>query len=177
MTPTEKFEAKYRKPKEGRTLIVGSRVYATREDRRKLYPDAIGVDMLEGPGVDIVANLEEPVEWLPGGMLFDHIECISVLEHSRRPWLLAANIERLMAPGATLHLSVPFVWRPHFYPGDFFRYTVAGVESLFPTIKWDALRYASQDALWKDDAKQPRQMIGRAVYFPRCEVLGFGRLE
>lgn len=178
MTPTEKFEAKYRRPKEGRTLIVGSRVYATREDRRKLYADAVGVDMLDGPGVDIVANLEEPIGAFPAGgpQGFDHVECISVLEHSRRPWLLADNIQSLMAPGATIHLSVPFIWRLHAYPSDYWRFTVEAVRELFPLIEWDALRYASQDALWKSDSKQPRQMIGDTVYFPRTEVLGFGRL-
>lgn len=174
MTPTEKFEAKYRKPKEGRTLIVGSRVYATREDRRKLYPHAIGVDMLEGPGVDIVANLEEPVGWMPGGMGFDHVECISVLEHSRRPWLLAANLVRMMNPGATLHLSVPFVWRPHFFPGDFWRFTPEAIRELFPTIEWQGLMYATQKELWKGEGKMPRQMIGASVFFPRTEVLGWG---
>lgn len=175
MTPTAKFEAKYRHPKAGRTLIVGSRVYATREDRRRLYEEAVGVDMLAGPGVDVVANLEEQV---PDELLFyfHHIECISVLEHSRRPWLLAANIERLMAPGATLHLAVPFVWKTHGYPSDYWRFTAEAVRELFPGIKWDALMYASQEKLWQGDVKQPKQQIGDSVYLARCEVLGFGRI-
>lgn len=177
MTPTAKFEAKYRHPKAGRTLIVGSRVYATREDRRRLYEEAVGVDMLAGPGVDVVANLEDKqaLLLLPGRK-FDHIECISVLEHSRRPWLLAANIERLMAPGATLHLAVPFVWKTHGYPSDYWRFTAEAVRELFPSIKWDALMYASQEKLWHGDVKQPKQQIGDSVYMARCEVLGFGRM-
>lgn len=180
MTPTEKFEAKFRRPKPGRTLIVGSRVYPTRQDRRALYPDAVGVDMLEGPGVDFVCNLEEPYDWLRPGMAwnapdgFDHVECISVLEHSRRPWLLAANVERLMAHGATLHLSVPFVWRVHAYPSDYWRFTVEAVRELFPSIDWTALRYVTERAIEKPRAKTRSTSYDGQTFFARSEVLGWG---
>ncbi len=96
MTPTQTFERKFRRPKEGRTLIVGSHVYGGREDRRKLYKKAVGVDMIAGPGVDVVADLEDTgsiMDLWTGDGPFDHVECRSVLEHSRRPWRLARNIE------------------------------------------------------------------------------------
>lgn len=180
LTPTETFESRFRKPRDGRTLIVGSRVYSTREDRRKLYRDAVGVDMLDGPGVDVVCNLEDlhlcdedALNLLEPG-LFQHVECRSVLEHSRRPWLLASNLERMMAPGATLDLTVPFVWRPHFYPGDFWRFTTEGIRELFPAIEWKSLMYATQEDLWDGDRKMPKQMVGGSVHFPRTEVLGWG---
>lgn len=172
MTPTEQFEQKFRKPKQGRTLIVGSHVYATREDRRKLYKDVVGADMIAGPGVDWVCNLEEPFPLDVYGR-FDHVECRSVLEHSRRPWLLARNIELLMSPGATLDLTVPFVWRVHAYPSDYWRFTVEAVRELFPSIEWKGLMYASQETLWKS-GKMPKHVVDKTVYFPRTEVLGFG---
>lgn len=171
MTPHEKFWKKYRKPREGRTLIVGSRIYGDREDRRKVYADAVGVDMLEGPGVDVMFDLEDSSCVSRLGR-FNHIECRSVLEHSCRPWRLAENIVSLMEDGATLDISVPFVWRVHLYPGDYWRFTIEGVRELFPGIRWDALMYATQETLW--DTKQPKVMMGSAVYFPRTEVLGFG---
>lgn len=180
MTPTEKFEAKFRRPKPGRTLIVGSRIYPTRQDRRKLYPDAVGVDMLAGPGVDYVCNLEEPYDWTRPGPAskmvdgFDHIECISVLEHSRRPWLLAANLERLMTPGATLHLSVPFVWRVHSYPSDYWRFTVEAVRELFPSIQWAALRYVTERRIEKPQAPTQGVVSDAQTFFARSEVIGFG---
>lgn len=167
MNPTEKFHDQFRKPAPGRTLIVGSRVYPGREDRRLLYPDALGVDMLEGPGVDLVYNLEESL--IPTSHLFAHIECRSVLEHSRRPWLLAANIERLMAPGATLDLSAPFVWRVHAYPSDYWRFTTEAIRELFPNIEWTALTYATQTSL-----KTKKIRVGPAVYLARSEVLAWG---
>ncbi|MEO7178372.1 MAG: methyltransferase domain-containing protein [Allosphingosinicella sp.] len=132
------FERSFVRPRAGRTLIVGSRLYEGREDRRGRYPPfpvCVGLDMQPGPGVDLVHDLEER---LVGS--FDHVECLSVLEHARRPWLVAANIERLLVPGGTLFVSAPFVHRVHAYPNDYFRFTPAGVESLFPGIVWEASR-------------------------------------
>ena len=127
-------------PKAGRTLIVGSRVYGDKEDRRKRYPDVVGVDMAAGPGVDVVADLElEPV-----GM-FDHIECMSVMEHCRRPWLIAQNLEFMLRSSGTLFITVPFIWRVHGYPDDYWRFTSSGVRSLFSKIKWTEEAYSCRE--------------------------------
>lgn len=178
MTPHEQFERKFRRPKPGRTLIVGSHVYATRTDRRKLYPNAVGVDMLAGPGVDVVADLEDAsqvLDLLLDDGAFDHIECRSVLEHSRRPWKLAENLTGwLMAPGATLDLSVPFVWKVHAYPSDYWRFTVEAVREIFPDIEWQALMYATERSLSKGDRKSEKAAIDGQVFLARSEVLGWG---
>jgi hypothetical protein len=165
----EAFELEVR-PRRGRTLLVGSFVADGKSDRRELYKKAIGVDMRPGPGVDRVLNLEDP---LPADLgTFAHIECLSVLEHSRRPWLLAENLQQLMEPGATLYLSVPFVWRFHSYPNDYWRFTAEGVRELFPRIRWSSLLYAS-NTLRPDHYLRACQEE-RYPYLPRCEILGFG---
>lgn len=164
------FEKQYVRPKPGRTLIVGSQVYKTREDRRARYPDVLGVDMLDGPGVDRVVDMERV---LPADLgLFAHIECRSVLEHSRKPWLLAANVERLMDQGGTIHLAVPFVWGIHSYPSDYFRFTAEGIRELFPQIEWQALMYAGRAIT--EGGKTPRVNIAGHTYVERTEVMGFG---
>ena len=160
------------RPRAGRTAIIGSQIYKGREDRRAAFADVIGIDMLSGPGVDCVLNLEEP---LPADLIgaFAHVECRSVLEHSRAPWLLAANLERMLMDGGTLDLSVPWVWSTHAYPSDLFRFSIDGVRSLFPAIEWRALKYAGGGCL-HDGPKTPREMIDGHVYIQRTEVLGFG---
>lgn len=164
------FESQHVRPAAGRALIVGSRLYGKREDRRARYPQALGVDMIEGPGVDLVQDLEEE---LPDLGQFAHIDCLSVLEHSRRPWLLASNLERLMQPDGTIYVTVPFVWRFHDYPGDLWRFTHEGVEELFPGIRWEALAYASNKL--SSDAYLKAETIVGHHYFPKTEVVGFGR--
>lgn len=169
----EEFERLYVRPREGRTLIVGSRVYQkSRADRRLLYKDAVGWDALEGEGVDEVIDLEQPLG-RKGYPQFDHVDCVSVLEHSRRPWLLAENVERLMLPGATLYVAVPFVWRVHQYPKDYWRFTVDGVREVFPRIEWSRLVYA-HTVLSKPGEKVTSTRVDEYPYFARAEVLGFG---
>jgi hypothetical protein len=168
---SQEFEARFVRPRPGRTLIVGSRVYPKRSDRRRLYRDAVGVDQVAGEGVDRALDLELE---LPADLgTFQHVECVSVLEHSPRPWLIAANIERLMEPGATLHLSVPFAWSVHAYPADYFRFTVEGVRTLFPGIHWAELLYAH--GRFQQDGKVPPALLrGGEKYFARTQVMGFG---
>lgn len=167
--PFDTFERRFVKPREGRTLIVGSKLYGEREDRRKRYPDAVGIDMLEGDGVDVVADLEIGV---PQGIgRFDHVECLSVLEHSRAPWKLAHNIEKMMRPGASLFVSAPFVWRRHGYPSDYWRFTAEAIPVLFESVNWLNVMYASREL--------KRGVMGfdgadGHPCFPRAEVLGFG---
>lgn len=166
---SDDFEAQYVQPREGRTLVVGSKIYGERIDRRTRYQDAVGVDLFPGLGVDIVLDLEEALPVTLGR--FAHIDCISVLEHSRRPWLLAANIERLLEPGGTLYVGVPFVWRIHAYPSDYWRFTVEGVRSLFPVTEWTALQMVNQ--LGEKGIPNLRDDRG-ALYFARTEIYGFG---
>jgi hypothetical protein len=161
---TDDFEKYFVKPKDGRTLIVGSHVYATRTDRRLKYASAVGVDMIAGPGVDEVLNLEETLPSHLGE--FTHIDCVSVLEHAQRPWLIAENLERLLVQAGTLFLQVPFVWRVHAYPSDFWRFTVECIKLLFPQIQWTSLQFVPP--------KVDSQTFNGVPYFRRTQVCGFG---
>ncbi len=161
------FEHLHVRPKAGRTLICGSRITSGKQDRRKRYEDAVGWDAIAGDGVDRVIDLEESVP----EETFAHIECTSVLEHSRRPWLLAANVERLLEVGGSLYVAAPFVWKVHEYPGDYWRFTAGGIMELFPSIEWDNLIYGC-DRLRK---KVTRIMVNDFWYLARSEVFGFGR--
>ncbi len=164
------FESLHVRPKEGRALIVGSCVYPGRVDRRLQYSDVLGVDMLPGEGVDHVHNMEDPLPSFMGW--FDHVECLSVLEHSRRPWLVAQSIEDAMSPGATLFVSVPFIWRVHAYPSDYWRFTIEGVRNLFPRIDFKQLLFAHSEL--SGDVSIASIQQAERLYMERTEVYGFG---
>jgi SAM-dependent methyltransferase len=165
----EDFERRFVRPKAGRTLIAGSRVYPGRADRRKLFAEAEGWDALPGVGVDRVVDLESII---PCGDQFAHVECISVLEHARRPWLFARNLEQVLRSGGTLHLTVPFIWRVHAYPDDFWRFTVAGVRALFSSIEWLHVLYAHLELT--DLVKTPSMSVGEYPFLARTQVCAFG---
>lgn len=154
--------------REGRTLVVGSRIYDTSPDRRSYYDKAIGLDMLGGPGVDIVHDLEQP---LVGHGRFEHVDLCSVLEHVRRPWLLAANVEALMRKGATILVSVPFVWRVHSYPSDLWRMTPEALDVLFPNIQWREKKFVVGNRLRK---RVPGSIFNGERYMMRAETVAFG---
>lgn len=159
----------------GPVLVAGSRHYEGRQWPSERYPDlkVIGVDMQAGDGVDVVANLEDAQPDLTG---FGHVDCCSVLEHSRRPWLMAQVLTDCLKPGGTILVSAPFVWRVHAYPSDYFRFTVEGVRSLFPGIEWDALELVISRGHDRVVRKAPAITDDEGIpYLSRCEVYGFGR--
>ncbi len=114
----------------GRVLEVGSKNYGNTASLRDQYGNCeyIGVDFAQGEGVDQVIALCEG-----SGVLalnsFDLIICYSVLEHVKQPWLLAANLYQLLGIGGLIYISVPWVWRYHPYPDDYFRFSWRGCRS------------------------------------------------
>lgn len=134
---------KLREPKQGRALVVGSKIYGECFDRRTLYTNALGLDMQEGEGVDIVHDMENHLPKDEGK--FAHIDCVSVLEHVKRPWKMAEAIENALEPEGTILVIAPFVWRQHAYPSDYWRFTPESMEVLFPNIQWIEKRLWSND--------------------------------
>ena len=152
-------------------LVIGSRVYPGRKDRRSLYEGGVGVDVLAGPGVDVVRNLEDgaPDAWRGA---FEHVDCVSVLEHSRKPWLLASAITDCLAPNGTLLVSVPWVWRFHGYPNDYWRFTPAGLRELFDGLRWVELALSSEGEIQRKPTALPNIEHHNYPYFARSEVFG-----
>ncbi|MDP2141281.1 MAG: hypothetical protein Q8L20_10765 [Gammaproteobacteria bacterium] len=154
----------------GRTLVSGSKIYEGRSDRRDLYGNAIGVDMLEGDGVDHVHNLEAR---LPGELgKFDHVDCCSVLEHSSRPWEVASTLQECLVEEGTMLLSVPFIWRVHAYPNDYWRFTPEALDVLFPQIRWLEKTLLSSGRKVKRQPAMNDRWGNR--WLCRTEVIAFG---
>lgn len=64
---------------------------------------------------------------------YDAVLCLAVLEHVPRPWDAMQEMTRVLRPGGTLFLYVPFLSPYHAMPGyygDFFRFTEDGLRSL-----------------------------------------------
>jgi SAM-dependent methyltransferase len=128
---------------QGPYLEVGSKDYGSTQDLRRRVAggeDYVGVDMEEGSGVDLVVDLTAPFEQVAaalGGARFGTIFCLSVLEHCRQPFAMADNLTRLLVPGGKICISVPFAWKFHGYPSDYWRFTHEGVKTLFPDLTFD----------------------------------------
>lgn len=120
---------------DGPALEVGSLQVGSNPNFRGVYKGNkyVGVDMRPGPGVDVVCNIESAI---PVSGEFALVICCSVLEHVRDPWEAAANITLITRHGGQLYVSVPWVWRYHPYPDDYWRFSWSGVKALFPDFEW-----------------------------------------
>ncbi len=61
---------------------------------------------------------------------FDTVLCSEVLEHIAEPSKALAEMARVIRPGGTLILTVPFLGRLHEEPHDYYRYTEHGIRAL-----------------------------------------------
>lgn len=89
----------------------------------------VGLDWGNSPHhrvADVLADLNE--DFPLRGDVADTVVSFSVMEHLREPGVFLREAARIMRPGAKLILQVPFMWRVHEAPYDFFRYTRFGLE-------------------------------------------------
>jgi hypothetical protein len=130
-TALQEFQTTFKPP----YLDVGSYIPKGKMDKRDLFDGHYtGIDLQEGPGVDVVHDITVrcPTEKYFNNTVF----CLDTFEHIDRPWLASKNIEQAMAVGAQIYVSVPFIWRFHGYPNDYWRMTPEGVRVLFEKIEW-----------------------------------------
>jgi len=80
----------------------------------KKRPGAIGVDKVDLPGVDIVADVEDGLAFLPDSSV-DRVYAISVFEHIRNFEKLMSEIVRVLKPGGKVSVIVPHFSTPYYY--------------------------------------------------------------
>jgi len=137
------FVRKYAEQLEGPFLEVGSKDYGSTQDLRVLFANKdeyIGIDMEDGPGVDVVLDLTEDFEQIDlklCGQRFGTIFCLSVLEHCEEPFKMAENLTLLLEPKGRICISAPFSWKIHAYPNDYWRFTPEGIRRLFPRLEFN----------------------------------------
>jgi SAM-dependent methyltransferase len=78
--------------------------------------------------VDLLGSVED-MSVVPSASV-DTLLCSEVLEHVPHPSTAIAEFERIVAPGGSLLITVPFLARLHEEPYDFYRYTRHGLRTL-----------------------------------------------
>ena len=83
-------------------------------------------------GSEIVHDLNMPMPIDDSSI--DVVFSNQVLEHLHTPWRTVSEIGRILKPNGLCLLSTVFSYRVHGYPNDYFRFTHAGLESLFVSL-------------------------------------------
>jgi ubiquinone/menaquinone biosynthesis C-methylase UbiE len=78
------------------------------------HPGRVGIDRLDMPGVDIVADLNERLAFLPDSSV-DAIHSRSLFEHLTEFDSLMREIVRVLKPGGRCHVFVPHFSNPYYY--------------------------------------------------------------
>lgn len=80
----------------------------------KKYPHAITVDKLDLPNIDINADLEQGLSFLPDNSI-DEVQSNSCFEHIVNFDRLMNDIYRVLKPNGVLDVFVPHFSNPYFY--------------------------------------------------------------
>lgn len=165
-----------------RVIEIGSKDHggegATQDFRAALpVSEYVGVDLEPGPGVDWVCDVTK-VTGLPDGNA-DLVICCSVLEHTPQPWVMAENVASLVKPGGGLFVTVPWVWRYHPYPDDYYRISWRGIQTLFPGFEWLDQSYVGQEkgqftTCARNADNTSAYIINKRKYLPYMDVYSFG---
>lgn len=135
----------------GPVLQIGSRaqIVDRQENRWRALAgdrDFTGMDIEPGENVDVVGDIcgdFEKIASALGDQRFGFVICSHVLEHTRKPWVAAENITRLLRPGGHCFLAVPWVQAYHGYPRDYWRFSFHGLIELFPGIEMLDMYYSA----------------------------------
>jgi len=98
-------------------------------DLRSHFPEReyLGVDIRPGPGVDLVADVEDlPLDDASVGAVI----AMNTFEHVRKFWRGFDEIRRVLRPDGMLLVSCPFNVMIHGYPSDYWRFTPAAFDVL-----------------------------------------------
>ncbi len=114
--------------------------------------DYTGIDIRQGPGVDRVASVEK----LPfADASFGCVLAFNTFEHVQRFWLGFEEVFRVLKPDGVLLMSVPFHFRIHHHPSDYWRFTPEALDVLLE-------RYAMRLVGWHGPDKRPANVWAAA---------------
>jgi hypothetical protein len=157
---------------QGSVIEIGSRARSgiSRRDRFAGL-DYLGVDIAEGPNVDLVADAHDLPDALTDN--FDFAYSMSTFEHLLMPWKAALELNKVLKVGGLAYIQSHPTWPIHEEPWDFFRFSKYAWKGLFNAHT--GFEFISSDHLGKAFitpefvVEEPmRGLAGQATYLVSC---------
>lgn len=147
-------------------LGAGSAVYG--DWCRRCASSYVSVDWPQSKhsgNIDIQADLNHPLPILD--CVADSVICFSVIEHLYEPKILIKEVERILKPGGTLLIQVPWQWWIHEEPHDFYRFTPFMLEKILTDSGLSVKSLDAQGGIFTTLALKINYFSLRAIKGPR----------
>lgn len=107
-----------------------------------------GIDRQKDDNIDIEVGSETD-RWNIEDNTYDVIVSVSTLEHTEFPWLVVAQMARILKPGGVGCITAPYAWPQHGWPLDCWR--------IFPDGMKAVLRYngLTSDKVYTEKYTEP----------------------
>lgn len=122
----------------------------------------IGVDIADGPGVDVICDGAELTDRFGLGR-FDIVVSTFALEHMEHAYAVMKQMRAACAEGGLIFIAVPEKWPEHNYPGDYHRFTACDIVDSFHGDAWH------DEVLIAETEDQPK---GRSVVYAKIRKSG-----
>ncbi|MGH9084625.1 MAG: class I SAM-dependent methyltransferase [Acidimicrobiales bacterium] len=111
-------------PLKGKVLDLGGGARATYMPLLRGSADITTVDIDAQIEPTLIADLAHPLPFPDA--TYDTVISFNTLEHLADDQLALDEMVRVLKPGGTMHILVPFLYRVHGHPHDFHRHTAHG---------------------------------------------------
>lgn len=116
-----------------RILEIGSREVTGESNARARFSNAeyVGFDYYPGRNVDVVGDAHKLSQYF-ANQEFDVIFTSACFEHFAMPWIVAAEMNKLLKVGGLVLVETHFSFSSHERPWHFFQFSDMGLRVLFP---------------------------------------------
>ena len=133
-------------------LEIGSyNVNGGLKDSIKSYKSYVGLDQIEGPGVDVVSSPDDSFPF--DDDTFDVVFSSSAFEHDPAFWITFKEMVRVLRPGGFLYICAPSQGSYHAFPIDCWRFlkdSWTALEKTCPDVKLVKSYICDRDKEWHD---------------------------
>ena len=116
-----------------RVLELGSREVICASSARLGFANAeyVGFDYYPGHNVDVVGDAHKLSSYFKEGERFDVVYSIACFEHFAMPWIVAAEIAKVLKVGGLVFVETHFSFSSHERPWHFFQFSDMALKVLF----------------------------------------------
>lgn len=114
---------------------------------------------------DIAADLNKPIPI--ESEVADSVVSLSVIEHLYNPQNMLSEAHRILKPGGDLVIQVPWQWRIHEAPHDYYRYTPFGLSRLLREAGFNDIEIEAQSGFFTTMVMKFNYFSARFIRGPR----------